>query len=204
MKKSLLLFLILIFIFGSFACSAKKQDENTSASVTDTTKSASADEATTPSNEENTEAVKQTVAGSDNTVPATQTADAQNPTDSASEEDDEWILVVNGMGIITDLPMYEGYEEPALPLLLIGKQFGAEVEWLTDTELSLWYGTDELYINTEYEDFCIYLPYGIDNPIREMIDGEVYIDLPSMSSAIARWGGTSVSVDKGNKIIKIY
>ncbi|MBE6738321.1 MAG: hypothetical protein E7566_06695 [Ruminococcaceae bacterium] len=209
MRRFFILLFILLLLIGLVGCSSSEKNDPKEVSESEKTESQVIG-ATEPSsvNATSSASVEETKLTSDGYVEPQPTAQVivtiPKPTDPKKDEIKEWSLVVKGKEVSAYLPMYEGYDEPALPLLLIGKEFGAEVEWLTDTELSLWYGNDELYINTEYENFCIYLPYGIENPIREMIDEEVYIDLPSMASAIARWNGASVSVDSGNKVIRIY
>ena len=209
MKKCFSLLFVILFMLGLIGCSPEKEDKTPEVSTTSKTESQPTD-IIEPASSNVTVAVPITASDATSTSFAEVKPTAQiivtipKQTEPIKEEKKDWSLVVKGKEVSAYLPMYEGYDEPALPLLLIGKEFGAEVEWLTDTELSLWYGDDELYINTEYENFCIYLPYGIENPIREMIDEEVYIELPSMASAIARWNGASVSVDSGNKVIRIY
>ena len=209
MRRFFILLFILLMLMGLAGCSSSEKNDSKEVSEAEKTESQVIG-ATEPSsvNATSSASVEETKLTSDGYVEPQPTAQVivtiPKPTDPKKDEIKEWSLVVKGKEISTYLPVYEGFDEPALPLLLIGKEFGAEVEWLTDTELSLWYGDDELYINTEYENFCIYLPYGIENPIRKMIDEEVYIDLPSMSSAIARWKGSSVSVDSPNKTIRIY
>ncbi len=114
-----------------------------------------------------------------------------------------WCLLIKNGSISTSLPMREINGEPALPLVAIAKVLGVDVEWLTDTTVSLWYGDQELFIDKSVENFGVYLPYGSGDPIREIIGEEVYVDLPSASFALNQWGRPHISVDTESKLIVV-
>lgn len=221
MKRFLCSLLIIIVLMGIAGCSSKKSVEidNTTSTVEST------QESTQNSVQSDTQLNSQNVHTEE---PATMDGEG-----SESEDDDEieegqlisptvpdvkhtkpaddiienpekkWALIVKGGENMYSLPVHVSNGEPSIPIVAIATVMGLDVEWVSDTEVSLWYGESELYINPAVENLGIYHPLGAGEPIREKIGQDYYIDIPSASFILGQWGGSHISIDSENMILRI-
>lgn len=115
-------------------------------------------------------------------------------------------LVVNGKDITegncVSILEFDSYTDVELPLLAVVTELGAEVEWQSETVVSVAYkGNTEIYDASE-SDFGVYGPEG-GACIRRVENGDLIFDLNSIEGILENVYGVTVKVDKENRIIYV-
>ncbi|MBE6678057.1 MAG: hypothetical protein E7597_04595 [Ruminococcaceae bacterium] len=115
-------------------------------------------------------------------------------------------LMVNGKEITEGAAFDSEISLFRLPLLVISKELGINVEWISDTEVVLSNGTNTLTINTKEPNFGVTPPnppYDIGVYIREIVGEEIIMDVVSAIWIINEFEDINVYLDTVSPLVSI-
>ncbi|MBQ9106309.1 MAG: hypothetical protein IJY56_00295 [Clostridia bacterium] len=129
-------------------------------------------------------------------------------TDSGSSDvadDGQCRLIVNGKDITEGnyVKMFAEYRQEHLPVLAIAKELGAQIEWQSETQVTLSYNGKSHTLDAKASNFGILIKPGTQNGVRKFINNDFIMEYDSVSEIILKTLGASYSPNYPQRTITI-